>query len=234
MALSVIAAHESGTGSGGISNLGPAAFNAQLGDLLVVYVRWFQNSGQTITGVTDSATNNYVQQGGNIGNSANDVTAIYYAKNCAANAATSVNVAFSANVTFSDVIIYQVRGADTSTPFDAIASATSNVNVSSLTPSITTVATNTIVLAFSSQDTFPFQNITFPAGTWTTNANGDTPASGGPFCNASYQIFSSVQTAMGVQSSWATATTGVCLLVSFRAAGSVPPVSTFVQSFWVE
>lgn len=192
-------------------------FNVAQGDLIVVFIGYFQNTGQTISSVTDTAGNTYNLAGTVTANTL--VTACYYAQNCAAQVGNAVKATFSAGVTFADVIAYHVP-AGKAVAFDNFQSAT-GTTVTSLTPSISTSGPYEIIFAYSYASPAG-TTIAFPSASWSQAGMGPGISTGqSGFTNSAYQVFPTQQSSLGVKNTFSAS----CSANSVLAAFSVNPRS---------
>jgi hypothetical protein len=105
------------------------------GDLNVIAVGW-NDTTSTITSVTDTRGNSYLQAG-NVTTGTGLRQALYYARNIAAGNNT-VTVAFNDAVPFPDIRILEYNGLDTTSPFDVSAGAAGAGNNASSGAALTT------------------------------------------------------------------------------------------------
>lgn len=110
-----------------------------LGDLNVVVVGW-DNSTATVSGVTDTAGNNYLLAIGPTVLSGTASQSIYYAKSIASAAAgaNTVKVTFAGSSYYPDVRIAEYSGADPSNPVDVVAGGSSRSGSTANSGSVTT------------------------------------------------------------------------------------------------
>lgn len=114
-----------------------ATLNVTTGKLIVVLIGGYNGgASMTVTGVTDTAGNTYVQ-GTSCFNNAQltaGITDIWYAKNVTGNASNVVTVTYSSSTsTYRSVFQMQYSGADTTSPFEvcAIGNTASGTTVTS-------------------------------------------------------------------------------------------------------
>lgn len=203
---------DNGTNNSAVGSLTTLTFNNAVGDVIAVLEYHYNNTAQTITGVTDLTSNTYTLAGSmQMGTNAGYISCYY---SVAANAQTSntVKVQYSANVTYAEAIVYHLPYGTTLDVFNPVNASTA---VSTITATLTTTGSDEIVLAFVTLNS-PTGNVAnqkFPAG-WETV--GATPLTGG-FANAAYQVFSSPQS-LSVPITVSPATTGAAFLVGFNMA----------------
>ncbi|MFL6604625.1 MAG: fibronectin type III domain-containing protein [Steroidobacteraceae bacterium] len=105
------------TSASSISVTYPAAQIA--GDLNAVFVGW-SDATSTVQSIADSKGNTYVAAVGPTVSPGNATQRLYYAKNIAGAAAgaNTISVTFSGPVSYPDVRILELKGIDTTSPFD--------------------------------------------------------------------------------------------------------------------
>lgn len=123
--------------AGSASTTAAPAFDLKAGNLSLVF--WSaENAAATVSSITDTAGNTYTSDSTcKITNAGNGRGEVWWAKNATANASDVVTVNHTAS-TFRNVVVVQVAGANTSTPFDVCATAqvaTNNMTSASFTPS---------------------------------------------------------------------------------------------------
>lgn len=145
----------------GATSIATAATSLTGGNLAVVFVR--NNNGQTVSSITDTASNTYtlaissrVNSGGNIGVNLE----VWYAKNVTGNGSNITTVNYSASVAGRAACVLQYSGASTTAPYNGAAGVvhSSSVSVTS-NPYTSNVATGVVIL---------FCNIDDQSGSWTT------------------------------------------------------------------
>jgi hypothetical protein len=117
-----------------------------------------------VTSITDNQSDTYVSSTNSRGNDSagGDSIEIWYSKNIAAGA-TSVTINASSSFTIS-AWVYEVAGADTSTPLDIAHNTINGASCASCVgPSATTTAANEFVLTAIS----PVNNVTAVSAPWT-------------------------------------------------------------------
>ena len=124
----------------------PASQSHTSGNLLVVCVRYFKESGQVVNSITDTAGNTYTLAVA-VTNNINDYLGIYYAKNITGHASNVVTVNFSATVRFVSVQVLQYSGCDTTSPLDTTASSNTQYSGSYVTGSFTTSQANEVLVS---------------------------------------------------------------------------------------
>ena len=136
---------DSGGSFTGTFNCGPALWTNVAGDLLTCAIIWVGGASTTITSVTDTSGNTYVQAGATqaISGGTNHTPAnvsIWYAKNVAAAAinTNTVTVHFSDSASVGDICVCSYRGLDTNAP---LVTTQGNSNASGGTTATTTAFT---------------------------------------------------------------------------------------------
>ena len=229
MALSIV---DTGSASQIVDASGTSAYqtsaqNVSAGNLLVVGVSMYAQTANNITSLQDTAGNSYtIVPGGTkfpaglpgIG------IALYYAKNCLGNAANKVQVNFTANQIYSSVFVWQVAGADTTAPFDAVGTGFNASGSPVATSAFSTLTANDIICMLGAGSTGAD---TFAPSTGFTPADS---ASIAPVLTtgAAHAIVSSVQTNItpGFSDSGAGGLYMGVVAAAFKAKAAVIPVSS--------
>jgi len=126
------------------SSIATAAFGGAVsaGDLIVVWIFWHSPAATNVSGVSDTALNNYQRAVGpisGVGTMAGFQQEIWYAKNTNAGAAVTVTASFPA--VFPDeknIVALEYAGADKAAPLDKVTSATGSGVNANLGPVTTT------------------------------------------------------------------------------------------------
>ena len=92
------------------------------GSTLSVWVRWTKDTSESLSTVTDNYSNTYTQRGGTL-LSAGEGLVEFQAINIATGAAHTVTATWSGNTTGIKMAVVELKGAHTTTPFDAVAPA---------------------------------------------------------------------------------------------------------------
>jgi len=185
------------------------------GDLNVVIVGW-QDTGVSITSVTDTTGNTYTLAVGPTTFSGQQSQAIYFAKNISAAAPRSnaVTVTFSAPATYPDVRALEYSGVDANSPLDGTAGATGS-SATSDSGAVNTLYANDLIVGGNTVATTTTSAGTGYTARIITTPNGDLAED-------------RVVTATGSYHATATLSGGgpwVMQAVAFRAAGAPPSPS---------
>jgi hypothetical protein len=187
MALAVAQTGHAGTTSSVPSQTKAFGSTTASGSLLVVLV---DSRTTTVTSVTDSASNTYVQAGTTFTSYTNNNLSCWYAKNATANAGT-VTVNYNAAISYNNIAIYEITGADTSGPLDT--TKTGNGNSGTIASGSFTISGNEIIVAKFGNDNFA--TVTGNTG-YTVNQYGVTGDANAYFGDM-YHITSSSEAAGG-------------------------------------
>jgi hypothetical protein len=103
------------------SSLTTAAFNSTGSNFVVVGVRYNQDSGETISSVTDTAGNTYQLASGAVDTFAGARMELWYAMNATSHASNVVTVNMGAAVDYWTVNVAAYSGMATASAFDAVA-----------------------------------------------------------------------------------------------------------------
>ncbi len=176
------------------TSIATAALSTTNGNLIVVCIAaGAGGASETVTSVTDTATNTYVQFSGAKAGTDGGLCDIWYAKNITGNAANVVTANFSATLTLRAIHQLQYSGLNLLTPEDTSAQ-NANANAGSIvSSSFTTITANEVIVAFGQQAN--------DGGTWTpdTGYTSRTATVNPNRCsNATDKIVSAVQTGVTV------------------------------------
>jgi hypothetical protein len=118
----------------------------RVGDLNVVVVGW-NDSTATVTTVTDTLGNIYMQAVGPTVQTGTATQSIYYAKNivAAGAGANSVTVKFNVAAVFPDIRILEYSGLDTTNPLD-VSAGTSGTGATASSGAVTTTNANDLII----------------------------------------------------------------------------------------
>jgi hypothetical protein len=150
-----------GTGnatSASAANLTASAFGVALTNPSIIACEVQFSTGQTVSNLTDTALNTYVDSGvGAIAfNSSNTFLQVYYALNTHTTASNAVKVTYSATTAFPSIECGELTGGATSSPIDVtqtIANQTNGPGANALviTAKLTTINGDLIFAAYGSQ-----------------------------------------------------------------------------------
>lgn len=217
-AINVTSAVTTGNAATGASSFTTPTFNTATNDLMVVFIRWFRNSAQNISTVSDLGGNTWTLINTWNNGTPNTYVAAYYVQGATAFTNNSVTVTMSASTTYVAIAAYDANNVATSGALEVYASNFSSTATTSLTTTITTTNANDIIFAFNDIDSAG-ATLTFPAG-WSPT--GMFPiVSGGNFCNAAYQTFTSTQSSLGVTVTSTANATCIGVLIAFKQANVV-------------
>jgi len=182
------------------------------GNLLVIFCANGGNNTATIT-ISDSAGQSWTQTTSGYASSASsNRSAMFYKANSAA--VTSVTATWTASANNIEAIVYEINGADPSSPADG--SVNSNVSGSAITSltsgALTTTNTNDILIYGARSQS---NETAWTAGSgYTIPANGSNTRQG-----MQYQIVSSTQSGVTTSVSWNTGAAGAAgIFAAFKAA----------------
>ncbi|HEV2522845.1 MAG TPA: hypothetical protein VGT24_10735, partial [Candidatus Acidoferrales bacterium] len=189
------------------------------GNLLVVYCMQGGSNTATVT-ISDSASQAWTQTTSGYASSAStNRSAMFYKMNSAA--VTSVTVTWTASANNIGAIVYEIKGADISSPTDgSVNSSLSGSGITSLTSgSLTTNASDILIYGARSQS----NETAWTAGTgYTIPANGSNTRQG-----MQYEIVSSTQSGVTTSMSWNSGTPGAAgIFAAFKVASSVGTAAT--------
>lgn len=108
------------------SSISTNSFNVASGNLIVVAVRWWKLSSQTLSSLTDSAGNVYVKAAGKQPVGSNDQIEIWYAQNTVAASSNVITATFSASTGYRNIAAIQYSGADPAAALDVTAVGDTN------------------------------------------------------------------------------------------------------------
>ncbi|HEV2520844.1 MAG TPA: DUF4038 domain-containing protein [Candidatus Acidoferrales bacterium] len=186
--------------------------NTTAGNLLVVYCMNGGNNTATVT-ISDSAGQSWTQTTSGYASSAStNRSAMFYRANSAA--VTSITATWTASANNIGAIVYEISGADISSPADgSVNSSLSGSGITSLTSGspTTTNANDILIYGARSQN----DETTWTAGTgYTIPANGSNTRQGTQF-----KVVTSTQSGVTTTMSWNTGTVGAAgIFAAFKAA----------------
>lgn len=149
------------TNSSSASNITAPAISITGGNLIVVGTS-LSSTAVSVSSVTDTALNTFVQGTSCLVSTSSERIDIWYAKNVTGNASDAVKVNYSGAVGFQSVSVVQYSGADATSPFEvcAIGSGLSGTTLTSA--SFSPAASTNMNYAFAHG---PGSSPTFTAGT---------------------------------------------------------------------
>lgn len=220
-ALAVVGTPAVGQNTSGssVGTIAAAAASHTTGNLIAVGIRWGVTA-VTVTGVADTALNSYTALTKYSGTGG---WQWWYAKNITGNAANVVTVTFSATTNFPAVIVYQVSGANATSPVDVGTDVGSSVGSGGspqtyTSPLFTTSNANDIILFGV---TVGALGETMTAGTIGGVTALLTPSgASNPIAAAEYLVVSSIQSSITATITASAGASGVYSVIAFKAAVS--------------
>jgi hypothetical protein len=211
--FSLVQAAQGFSASGGNAITVPISTTS--GNLLVIFCMNGGNNSTTVT-ITDSAGQTWTQTASGYASSASsNRSAMFYKPNSAA--VTSVTATWTASANNVGAIVYEISGADGSSPADG--SVNSNVSGSSITSltsgSLVTANANDILIYGARSQS---NETTWTAGSgYTIPANGSNTRQG-----VQYKVVSSTQSGVTTSMSWNNGAPGAAgIFAAFKAASGI-------------
>lgn len=223
MALSVIVAGFAGSGGSPVTSLTTNSYNQIAGHCLVAIVVSFATPVGGVTALSDMAGNSWTQifvsDVGDIG--LGKINA-FYVPNCKGNATNKTTLGSPwLGSSFATLTVYDIAGADISSPLDVAMSAT----YSSTTPTIsgiTTALANEAFITLIDDRAANLASATVPSSPIVFIENGEGINSA--YSCAGHAVVSSIQTNISVAwSNVENSQQGAILVMSFKAAPPSPP-----------
>ena len=220
MALSVVQV-ASAEHNGGTASTLAVPITTTTGNLLVAWARHGTDITTTITVKDSNGVAWTAVAAGPVHTNSTDITygEMFYLANGTNTAITSVTATYSVAVGFLGMIVYEISGANITSPEDTSVNTTNDLlNQTSLTSNqFTTTNANDILLFGASTNA--------TSGTYTAGSGYNLPTNSTLTRTAfENQIVSSIQTNATASISWATARTGVIsTLGAFKAAAAASP-----------
>jgi hypothetical protein len=182
------------------------------GNLLVILCANGGNNAATAT-ITDSAGQTWMQTGSGYASSASsNRLAMFYKANSAA--VTSVTATWTASANNIEALVYEIRGADASSPADGSVNSNGSGSITSLTSgSLTTTNANDILIYGARSQS---NETTWTAGSgYTLPPNGSNTRQG-----MQYEMVSATQSGVTTSMSWNAGAPGAAgIFAAFKAAG---------------
>lgn len=120
MALAVVNRAQGGSTASSTTVASPATSHTA-GNLLVAMIEWNNGGGHTISGIANTAGDTWIQCGTVVTAGSNDI-AIYYVKSSLGHASDVVTLTFGAAQIYRAIVVYQISGADTTSPLVSVRS----------------------------------------------------------------------------------------------------------------
>lgn len=191
------------------TTIATAGVSHTAGNLLVVGAGWI-TAASTITGITDTAGNTYVQVSGarNTSN-ATAIADLWYVQNCLGNASNVVTVTFSTSVTSRKLTVNQYSGIATSGALDQVAQGYTAFGTSVTSGNLVTTQADEVLFA------------------WQSNLSASTLTAGSSFTlrNGSSTIFQSEDRIVSSTSTYTCGMTGTTNSVMIMCAATFKAVA---------
>jgi hypothetical protein len=205
-----------------------SAFSLSAGVGVAVCVRW-EESGVTVSSVTDTAGNTYTRVTGSATGDGGRFVEWWVCDNAASGDASNVVTAtFSSSAPFfKSVIAFQLDLAVTVDTSASGIGAGANEVISS---AFTTTVADALILSGLSRNNSYTETWTMTPGTHVVNAESDGTGSGGWLVTTERTV-SAIQTAVTVRGDTTTANNKLISVVALIESGGPPP---FVQPYWLK
>ena len=209
-----------GGGSGLVSSFSSATFTSTTGDLLVCAVRIGGSTAATISTVQNANGQNLTLVPGSTYAQSNQAGAMYYIAGVTGRANDTVTVTLSTPLTFCSICVWDISGADVSSPFDKFATGNVLSGGKYTSGSYTTTSANEIICSALIIDAV---NTTFgPDAGYTQDSTGYPVGAGLAYCGAEHKIVAAIQTSVTTAMTLNTSpANGTILVATFKAAPAV-------------
>lgn len=209
MGLAVV---NTASGGGAGSTLAPISgvFSSTTGNMLVAHVR----SGSDITSVKNAAGVSFTPGLPQFANGTN--FQFFYLPNITGNASDSVVANLAGATTFTSIYVWEISGADPSSPYDIEAFASGLSATTAITGAYSTSQADEIILGVADANAI---NETFAAQAgYSLDSNGFPLGAGNLYSGSEHLIVSSIQTNITTSMTYNSAATWQMHAIAFKAA----------------